>query len=413
MIVGRRGALVLGALLALSALSTSLWSSSADAHTGGADGVVPFFDDTGALVGAGTTFGLVFSDGDTLAQTCDEAIGQTIPTAFVQEGQATLSANGEGVFVTVDNGCTWAPIAGLDGRQVQVLTPSPTQAGRVWTMSADAAGANVIAVVSLDSAGATADIVVSVADARFTSAAVIDDDGDDVVIIAATVAGAPALLLLRDETLLTLESSALAEAQIVRVLEVGDGVLSFSTLDRLGRGHLFVAAVSDVINAAAADVSATEIGSFDGLVTATARFREKRFVTSGGGIVHNADVAVDGSVGAFTRLPMAPLRCLQVHDQVLIGCSQNADSWFVSSNDGVSFAPLLPRADVVDFACAEGSVAADACAYRFAVDPVDPVDDDDDTDDDDDVASCASAADVSSVAAFAIVAVVGRRRRRP
>ncbi len=410
MIVGRRAALVLGALVTLS---TSFWSTEASAHLGGADGIVPFFDDTGALVGAGTTFGLVFSDGDTLAQTCDEAIGQTIPTAFVQEGQATLSANGEGVFVTVDNGCTWAPIADLDGRQVQVLTPSPTQAGRVWTMSADAAGANVIAVVSLDSAGATADIVVSVADARFTSAAVIDDDGDDVVIIAATVAGAPALLLLRDETLLTLESSALAEAQIVRVLEVGDGALSFSTLDRLGRGHLFVAAVSDVINAAAADVSATEIGSFDGLVTATARFREKRFVTSGGGIVHNADVAVDGSVGAFTRLPMAPLRCLQVHDQVLIGCSQNSDSWFVSSNDGVSFAPLLPRADVVDFACAEGSVAADACAYRFAVDPVDPVDDDDDTDDDDDVASCASAADVRSVAAFAIVAVVGRRRRRP
>jgi hypothetical protein len=426
------------ALLALAAIvvcGTSAWP--AQAHLGGAIGVTPFFDDDGALVGAGTTFGLVFEGPEGgLAQTCDEAIADAIPRAFARVGAHTVSASAAGVFVSDDVGCDWRPLPIIGARAVQALAPSVTSPQTLWAVSVDVAAAgddpveNVVARVTFDANdedAVNADVVATGAvGVIFTSVVLVGGDAGDVLVVAGAdlVARAPVLAVVDvgvGGALIDVSASlqgALEDAQLVRVLEVNNGRLFFSTLDRIGRGHLFTAAVADVVAAAGDDnaaVAAVELGAFDGLVNASVVYAGHRYVSAGTGVVFRAPIVDEKDpnsvgVGAFERVDSPIVACLIARDDAIFGCTTNAEGYFVRSTDGVTFEPFLHRDDVTDHACPADSGAAAACAYRFVEDvPGEVPNDDDNGADDDGDGSCAQGAGVAH--AIALVGLARRRRR--
>jgi len=391
------GAHVVG-VVGVALCATLFGATVSRAHLGGAEGVMPFVDD-GALVGAGTTWGLVAGGVDgAFSQTCEESIGD-VPRAFVHSpGTAgvggTLAATALGVMATVDGGCTWTLVPGTEGRSMTALVPSPTSPGTLWATTATVDGADNGVLVSHDG-GATFSVFQAVpAGVLLTSLAVGvvvggDDDGLDRLLVAGadTVARLPLLLTgTTSSSLAVVPSSAdpFAGAQLVRALAVDDDALWFSTLDQIGRGHLFRGAV--VVNGeGAVDVdvaNAVEVGSFDGIVKAAASVAGVRLVIAAGGLVFRARATdLEGAVVApsvWTRTVDGPLQCLQrvAGDERLWGCATpTAGTWFKATADGETWQDMLPVDEVAEYACPSGTPGAELCAYQVAEESEPPTDD--------------------------------------
>jgi hypothetical protein len=368
------------------ALSATLFGAAASrAHLGGAEGVMPFVDD-GALVGAGTTWGLVAGGVDgAFSQTCEESIGD-VPRAFVRSASSdgvprTLAATALGVMATVDGGCTWTPVPGTEGRSMTALVSSPTSPATLWATTATVDADNDV-LVSHDG-GATFAVFQAVpAGVLLTSLAVGvvvggDDDGLDRLLVAGvdTVARVPLLLVGTSSGLVPVPVGPLDGAQLVRALTVDDDALWFSTLDQIGRGHLFRMPVT---TAGADDGAAVEVGSFDGLVKAAASVAGFRFVIAAGGLLFRARATdleapvVEQSV--WTRTVDGPLQCLQrvAGDARLWGCATpTAGTWFKATVDGETWQDMLAVDDVAEHACPSETPGAALCAYQVTELPAD------------------------------------------
>jgi hypothetical protein len=407
------------AVVAIGCCAIWLGASSSHAHLGGAEGVIPFVDD-GALVGAGTTWGLVAAGGDgAFSQTCEESIGD-VPRAFLQRTGSdgvirTLAATARGVMATVDGGCTWTAVPGTQGRSMTALVSSPTSPETLWATTASVDDDNAV-IVSHDG-GATFAVLQAVpAGVLLTSLAVGvvvggDDDGLDRLLVAGvdTVAREPLLLLGTSSGLLPAPVGPLEGAQLVRALAVDDDALWFSTLDQIGRGHVFRVPVTT-------DGAAVEVGSFDGLVKAAASVAGFRFVIAAGGLLFRARATdleapvVDQSV--WTRTVDGPLQCLHrvAGDERLWGCATpTAGTWFKATTDGETWQDMLPVDDVGEHVCPSQTPGAELCAYQL----VEPG-----TDDADDEApappsssSCSQSDGHPDVSVLVAVGVLSRRRR--
>jgi len=352
----------------------ALLPCAARAHIGGASGVVPFLDDTGALVGAGTTWGLIFPSGDgvdgAFSQTCEETIGD-IPRAFARDGDRRVVAMGLGVAATVDDGCTWTTVEGTAGRRVSAMSVSPTTSGTLWAATATVDADNAL-LISTDHGARFAVAHAVDSGALVTSLTVAAVDGADVVFIAGTdtVTRTPRLWQASSSTLTPLPLPETITAQLAIALSIDDDGVWFSTLDLIGRGHLWrTAIVEGVIDIAAA----VEVGAFDGLVTATSTTDAYRFVLAAGGLLQRAPRA---DPTTWSRTAEAPLSCLQhvPGDDRLWACGgQPTGAWFQHTLDGETWTPVLPFVDVVDHACPSTTPASAACAYRFEV-PTPPPD---------------------------------------
>jgi MYXO-CTERM domain-containing protein len=407
----------------LRLLATLVVAMPAAAHIGGAEGVVPFVDD-GVLVGAGTTWGVIGDNGGAFAQTCEEAIGD-VPRDFARvagDGVVQIvAATGLGVMVTTDDGCSWSAAPGTAGRSVAAMTTSPVPA-RLWAITDDidtsVAGDN--ALLRSDDGGATFGAVQALAGLRLTSIVVGDHGDRELLLIAGTDVASrrPVLLLGDDRGVAPAGAPALDGAQLVRVLAVDDDAVWFSTLDGIGRGHLFIAprAGGDV----APDVllgEAVEVGAFDGLVKATAGIAGVRFATAAGSVLFStADAGTAIDPGGWQRSTDGPLECLRrVHgDDGLWGCGrQTSGTWFKRTVDGITWTAALPFASVGERRCPATTPGSEACAYRFEPPGDDGDDGDDNADDDvapngdDDGPSCGQAG-----APWAAVLLILRRRRR-
>ncbi len=163
------------------------------------------------------------------------------------------------------------------------------------------------------------------------------------------------------------------DAQLVIALAIDDEGLWFSTLDLIGRGHLWRVAIDDSrIEVDGAGLAGTEVGSFDGIVRATGRAGGHRFVIAAGGVLHRAPAA---DLGVFTRTTDGPLQCLLTvpGDERLWGCgTQPAGTFFRATNDGETWVDVLPFDTVEELACPSGTPAAAACAYRFDIEVPEP-----------------------------------------
>jgi len=411
----------LGPLLTLVAVA---WGPGARAHLGGAEGVLPFVDD-GVLVGGGTTWGVIGDDGGAFAQTCEEAIGD-VPRDFARvvgdDGEQLLAATGLGVMTSTDDGCSWRAVPGTEGRSIAALTTSPPGT-RLWALSDDVdverTGDN--ALLRSDDGGATFQAQQTFAGARLTSLAVgaARVAPGELLLIAGTDVDSRQPLLFAGDAggVAALSGPALDGAQLVRALAVDDDAVWFSTLDGIGRGHLFVAPRGDDDALQLAD--AVEVGAFDGLVRATAAIAGVRFATAAGSVlfsVADAGAAIDPS--AWQRSPDGPLECLRrvSGDDGLWGCGrQTSGTWFKRTVDGVTWTAALPFSAVGERQCPATTPGSEACAYRFES-PVDPGadPDDDDTDDarpeDDGAPSCGQAGGLPAAVAMAVL--LRRRRRR-
>ena len=380
------------AVVAIGCCAIWLGARSSHAPHGGAEGVVPFVDD-GALVGAGTTWGLVAAGSDgAFSQTCEESIGD-VPRAFARSpgtagASMTLAATALGVMATVDGGCTWTPVPGTEGRSMTALVPSPTSPGTLWatTATVDSADTGTVdngVLVSHDG-GATFSVFQAVpAGVLLTSLAVGvvvggDDDGLDRLLVAGadTVARVPWLLTGTSSELVPVPVGPLDGAQLVRAIAVDDDALWFSTLDQIGRGHLFRAPVTTDGAAIEVGGTAVEVGSFDGLVKAAASVAGFRFVIAAGGLLFRARATdleapvVDQSV--WTRTVDGPLQCLRQvpGDDRLWGCATpRAGTWFKATADGETWQDMLPVDDVADHACPSETPGAGLCAYQLAEPP--------------------------------------------
>jgi hypothetical protein len=364
---------------------------------------------------------VIGEDGGAFAQTCEEAIGD-VPRDFARVASdgvvQIVAATGLGVMVTTDDGCSWSAASGTAGRSVAALTTSPVPA-RLWAVTDDldtgVAGDN--ALLRSDDGGTTFGAVQTLAGLRLTSIVVGDHGDRELLLIAGTdvVSRRPVLLLGDDRGVAPVDAPALDGAQLVRVLAVDDDAVWFSTLDGIGRGHLFIAP------RAGADVSlseAVEVGAFDGLVKATASIAGVRFATAAGSVLFSVTddgTAIDPS--AWRRSTDGPLECLRRvdGDDGLWGCGrQTSGTWFKRTVDGVTWTAALPFDAVGERQCPATTPASEACAYRF-LPPVEAPDDTDDddvpavgTDDGDDAASCGQAGGPWTVALLAL----WRRRRR-
>jgi hypothetical protein len=163
------------------------------------------------------------------------------------------------------------------------------------------------------------------------------------------------------------------DAQLAIALAIDDDGLWFSTLDRIGRGHLWRVAIDDAgIEGDGAGLAGAEVGSFDGVVRATGRVGGHRFVIAAGDVLHRAPAA---DLGVFTRTTDGPLRCLLTvpGDDRLWGCgTQPAGTFFRATNDGETWVDVLPFDTVEELACPSGTPAAAACAYRFDIEDPEP-----------------------------------------
>lgn len=415
----------------LRLLGTIVFAMPAGAHIGGAEGILPFVDG-GVLVGGGTTWGVIGDDGGAYTQTCEEAIGD-VPRDFARvagDGVVQIvAATGLGVMVTTDGGCGWSAAPGTANRSVAALTTSPVPA-RLWALidDIDTTDAGDNALLRSDDGGATFVTVQTFAGARLTSLVVGasghgDGDGDGELLLVAGVdveSRSPLLFAGDDGALTALTGPALDGALLVRALAIDDDAVWFSTLDGIGRGHLFVAprAGGDVV----LDVllgEAVEVGAFDGLVKATASIAGVRFATAAGSVLFS--VADDGAaIGPTTwrRSTDGPLECLRRvdGDDGLWGCGrQTSGTWFKRTVDGVTWTAALPFDTVADRECPATTPAAEACAYRFAP-PVEEPDSDDgapvDGGDDNDDASCAQTDDPGLPGLIGALALWWRGRRR-
>jgi hypothetical protein len=409
-------------LLVCCLIGTSL---EAYAHLGGAVGLRPFVDE-GVIVGGATTWGVIGLHDGGFAQTCEEALGSVpVDVVRLRDGDVVtlVAATDQGLTRSVDDGCSWQALTAVQGQRVGAL--SATTSTRLWAITsnaqADRADDNVL--ITSDDGGETFAIVFTFAHAVPTSLVVerASDGGERVLVAGRDQAQqAPRLWRSDGSAFSPFASGALEGAQLTRALAIDDHGLWFSTLDRLGRGHLFVAAVDDLDGAAA-----VEVGSFDGIVGATDAVAGHRFVTAAGGVVFRApDSGVAITPGQWQRTTDGPLECLRrvPGDEGLWGCGRQSNgAWFVRTLDGVSWAPVFPFDEVTSRRCPDTTPGSQACAYRFV--PAPGEGDDVDVDDDDEIdvvaptGSCAQGSmetitTLAGALGVAWVFVTRRRRRR-
>lgn len=341
------------------------FAAPTEAHLGGGEGVVPFIEG-GVVIGAGTTWGLIGAAGAGYSQTCEEAIGD-VPRDFVRviddDGAPhVFAATGAGVSVSVDDGCTWRPAAGTADRAVLALSAVNES---LVAVTADPGQPNQVLVS--DDGGATFS-------PRHTTAATVlltslaAGEGGALLVAGSDTGTATPLLLFGDAaSLAPLPGPFLNDARLARALTVDADALWCSTLDGIGRGHLW--RIPRVDGVPVVD-EAVDVGAFDGLVRATGIAGGRRFAIAASGILFR--VVDDGAAidpAGWVRTTEGPLACLRrvVGDDRLWGCGTQLDEvWFKATRDGVTWDTVLPFDGVTDRVCPAETPAAAACAHRFA-----------------------------------------------
>lgn len=103
-------------------------------------GVQPFVDVSGALVGAGTSYGLVMRQGEGWAWTPEEALGAE-PLVWHHDGARVWVGSYAGLHTTSDGGCSWTRVdRGLGQRAVRDLAQDAR--GRLWVATEYPSGDN-------------------------------------------------------------------------------------------------------------------------------------------------------------------------------------------------------------------------------------------------------------------------------
>ncbi len=407
---------------------------AAAAHLDAVAGMSPYVVD-GEVIGGGTTWGVVLQDDDlVLRRVCEEAIGERPRFLHRAQDGRVLVGSSQGLLVTTDGGCTYAPVAGpLGAASTAALAVAPDDPARIAVVTSAPGGGNGLFVSADEGATFTA-LRSDDGDLLFGSVAL----GAGGLVVAGGVSpssGAPFLWASSDDVAFAVADGATSAADggvppdagvdggadggvevrttpwpagstLVRALGVaGDGRVALGVVDAQGGGRLVLVAP---------DLQAAEdAATFDGAPTAWAEHAGRRFVAIAGTALY-----VDDGDG-FVLDEDAPAKCL-VHptgDARLWACGQLGDgAHFLATDDGVAWQPYMPFGLVVDRLCPAGTIGQTACAYLF-VDGGAPVRTDAGHDDADAGAvqppppSCGCGAPASTLALLALLRPLSRRCR--
>lgn len=383
---------------AVTLVTTLCLAGSVSAHGLAPAGLRALQNSDGALTGLLATYGLVtFDDDGTPLWVCEEASGEEgVPRAAVRTDDGALVVVGprEGLFVSHDEGCSYASVAALD--DVIVTDVARDVSGRVLVATRDPRTDGMLAVVDVD-----AHTVTTLA--TFSNA-IVDGFASDGVRVAVALTG------------------------------VGDGANSLVVVDESGVKPVvvprtpalpFVDGVSRLVIAMpfnGSEWSLTvldEDGELRSSPNTLLRRRPIAFVEIADVrvVVTDVDVYIDSPQGTFSSDSVtAPSSVVESAGEALL-CATGRDEELVSLSPDGEASSRFDTASVRPRACAEGTRGATVCPAIWdflqttqAIGRESPRENDDDTSG---CAACRVAADAPlSTAATALVVVFFSARRR-
>ena len=334
----------------------ALLAARADAHAGTQAGRAPFVVG-GALVGGGTTWGLVLRDGDAYRRVCEEATGSPNVFEYWRRADGAVYAGVVGGLLrAVDDGCDWEARPGaFDGSNVSEIEAARDAPDVVWIATADYLGANGVHR-SVDGAESFAGTGLVDVDAVLFGLVASPDGASAWVSGIAQPSGAPYLRRTDDEG--ANWDAPTADFSVYDAVEVLalDGTTLLLAATRQNDGVLLES------NASLASIA--EVGAFPNTIVAVALDGLYRYVLLFTGALYRKTI----EDAEWTLVDGVDLDCLvKVPGEAgLWGCGQACgDGQFLRSDDGVVWTKVL-GAEVVERACGVDSAGAQCAQFAPA-----------------------------------------------
>lgn len=337
-------------------------ASPALAHLGAPEGRRPFIED-GALLGGGTTWGIIEREDDRWLRVCEESLGG--PPAFyfrLPTSGRVLIGRADGLWLT-DDGCSLDPGPALFSDAQPALLAQPLDVpGTLFVATAKADGDNGL-YVSTDEGQSFTGTGLMNEDASLRSIAV-SSDGQDLYVGGIWLdSRAPVIFVSRDGGVTFTEAPAFSDTTAAANVLAIDDVTSEVAIVLLDE-----AAPGSTLMLADPDVSAlSELAVFDGVVSDFLVHDGAWLVIEGRQRFYRRDK----TASSFELTEGGPTRCL-LHlpgDDRAWGCGQPfQNGHFLTSDDGVSWTPVMPFLEVEERRCPAGTVGAERCAYLFPSD---------------------------------------------
>ena len=339
-----------------------LTAGSARAHLGQDQfGRFPFVA-SGAVVGGGTSWGLVLPDEvyGGYGRVCEESFGPAL--TFVVEQPGRILAGGvNGVEVTTDGGCTWNLLDNaLAGRFPNALWVDPVDASHMLVGTSTIGADN--GVWRSDDSGDTWTEVIAPRQGNFFSLAV-NTDGTRIAVGGNDGVGGVVLLMSVDGGVAFTDVSAAVSPEaaprvIVTPLAFDGSELILGGLAPSTQGFV------DRVSFDGTTISVSPVGVTPRQTTHAVVFDGDIFVIARNG-ARGELLRENGSALGFGVVVDGPSECVFVNDDRLIGCGKQAGlnpALFVTSADGITWETAVAFSDVHYRACPEDTVGLVACS---------------------------------------------------
>ena len=327
------------------------------AHVGALQTRTPFVDATGAILGAGTTWGITLVENDVAIRTCDEAnAGITQWTAKVPEG--VLVATTTGLYRT-ENGCRSTLLGFAD--EIPHLVAQSDVASTLLIATTDGTTARVYRT---DDAAETLSPVFSSTDVTLLSVE-ISRDGTAAVIAGYEDDLTPAIFYLDTQGVRPLDIAFGESPAFVNVVGTDDveGTSQFAlSLISPSQSSRLVLVDAAAAVGGAQDVF-TLVASFDDVVTHYAATAQGRAV-----VLDRRAFFSQIQDGDFKPESTGPSRCVRRAPgrDAMIGCGTDESGAAVgTSDDGRTWTWTISFSDIEDRLCPAGTVGRIQCAYLF------------------------------------------------
>lgn len=336
-------------------------ASRSSAHGEPVGGISPFVAADGAIIGGGTTWGLVLAEADGWLRVCEESSGAP-PRYFHRTPQGRIVVFGDaGIRITDDGGCTFVDATGdLDGRGIGAFAEARATPNRLFA-GTQAVGRTNVLLRSVDH-GASFEATGLAVDGARLDAILVSDDGNSVLVHTQDYMSFVGINYISHDggVLFEADPPALTSYAFVRYLAVGlDGRTFYVAAAREPFGNLLLSSQDGF-------QTAEQVAAFDDEITDFGEVAGAQFLTLGKTRLFRkrADEEqfsqVDGPRRCLLRLPQ---------DQRLFGCGQLPDgAHFLSTSDGEVWSAHVPYLGVTERRCPAGTAGAEQCVQYWAVD---------------------------------------------
>ncbi len=325
-------------------------------------GQFPFVDDDGALVGGGTSWGVVLpDDAGRYGRVCEESFGPVVSFALYQHGRGRVLLGGvDGISEATDGGCAQQVLDnGLRGAFVSAVHVDRNNPAHLLVTTATTASANGV-WESVDGGDTFVQLWAAEGVSWFAIAA---DDAAHVVVSGSDDDGQHHVASSRDRGATFSDVSALwRDEAAVRVLTFDGADVIVGGLSQDARGYV------DRAQLTLDPPSKSRVGTAPRDVTQAVVFRDALYVLARTGVVGELLREARDSETGFALVPGGPSDCVFVVDDALVGCGKLTLGidvpLFSRSRDGAVWVPEIAFADVSDRTCPVGSPGQVGCPFE-------------------------------------------------